>query len=95
MAFFGKKKEDERGSSAVKVLGLGCPRCNETERHVKEALEELGMDSTVEHVKDIAQIASYGVMSMPGLVVDGKVVSVGRVLSKDEAVTLLKKARGE
>ncbi len=58
------------------------------------ALEELGMDTTIDHVKDYAQIASYGVMTTPALVVDGKVVSYGKVLKKDEAKALIQKVRG-
>ena len=60
----------------------------------KEALEELGMDSTIDHVTDFAQIAAYGVMTTPALVVDGKVVSYGKVLKKDEAKALIQKVRG-
>jgi small redox-active disulfide protein 2 len=80
--------------ASVKVLGSGCAKCNALEGAVKEALTELGMDTTVEHVTDFAQIASYGVMSTPALVVDGKVVSFGRVLTKDAAAAILKKVRG-
>ena len=56
-----------------------------------EALERLGMQGEVEHVTDFAAIAAYGVMSTPALVVDGKVVSFGKVLSVDEVVRLLRK----
>ena len=52
------------------------------------------MDSTIDHVTDFAQLAAYGVMTTPALVVDGKVVSYGRVLKKDEAKALIQKIRG-
>ncbi len=78
---------------SVKVLGSGCPRCNQLEAATKEALEQLGMDTTVEHVTDYAKIAAYGVMSTPALVVDGKVVSYGKVLKTEEVVQILKKIR--
>jgi small redox-active disulfide protein 2 len=78
---------------SVKVLGSGCTKCNQLESNVKEALSQLGMDSEIEHVTDFAQIAAYGVMSTPALVVDGKVVSYGKVLKVEEAITLLKKIR--
>ena len=52
------------------------------------------MDTTIEHVTDFSQIATYGVMTTPALVVDGKVVSYGKVLKKDEAKTLIQKVRG-
>jgi protein-disulfide isomerase len=51
------------------------------------------MDTTIDHVRDFAQIASYGVMSTPALVVDGKVVSYGKVLKTEEVVAILKKIR--
>lgn len=78
----------------VKVLGGGCCKCNDLEAVVKEALTELGLDTAIEHVTDFTQIAAYGVMSTPALVVDGKVLSYGKVLKKSEAVALLQKARG-
>ena len=87
-------KEDVQAGESVKVLGSGCAKCNELEANVKAALEELGMDTAIEHVTDFTQIAAYGVMSTPALVVDGKVVAYGKVLKKDEVVTLLQKVRG-
>ena len=52
------------------------------------------MDPTIDHVTDFAQIAAYGVMTTPALVVDGKVVSYGKVLKKDEVKALIQKVRG-
>ncbi|MGE4354392.1 MAG: thioredoxin family protein [Oscillospiraceae bacterium] len=82
------------GGTGVKVLGSGCAKCNALEAAAKEALAELKMDTTIDHVTDFAQIAAYGVMSTPALVVDGKVVSYGKVLKKDEVIALLKNVRG-
>ena len=78
----------------IKVLGCGSARCKQLEAATVEALKELGMDTTIEHVKDYEKIAAYGVMSTPALVIDGKVVSYGKVLKKDEVVKLLKDVRG-
>lgn len=86
--------ETAKAAGGVKVLGSGCAKCNELEANTKAALAELGMDTTVDHVTDFAQIAAYGVMTTPALVVDGKVVSYGKVLKKDEVVKLLQKVRG-
>lgn len=83
----------EEEISSVKVLGSGCAKCNQLEAATKEALEQLGMDSTIEHVTDFAKIGEYGVMSTPALVVDGKVVSYGKVLKTDEVVQILQKER--
>ena len=85
--------ETAKAATGVKVLGSGCAKCNALESAVRSALEELGMDTTIEHVTDFAQIAAYGIMSTPALAVDGKVVSYGKVLSKDEAKAVIQKAR--
>lgn len=79
---------------SIKVLGGGCAKCHELEANVKKALEQLGMDTTIDHVTDFTKIAAYGVMSTPALVVDGKVVSYGKVLKTEEAVKILEKTRG-
>lgn len=78
----------------IKVLGSGCAKCNQLEAATKEALAELGMNTNIDHVTDFAQIASFGVMTTPALVVDGKVVSFGKVLKKNEVIDILKKNRG-
>ena len=80
-------------AAGVKVLGSGCAKCGALEAAVRSALEELGMGPAVDHVTDFSQIAAYGVMSTPALVVDGKVVSYGKVLNKDEAKAVIQKAR--
>ena len=88
--------KDEAGKaegSNVKVLGSGCTKCNQLEVATKAALAQLGMDMTIGHVTDFAQIAAYGVMTTPALVVDGKVVSYGKVLKTEEVVRLLRKIR--
>lgn len=79
--------------AGVKVLGTGCAKCNALEDAVRAALMELGMDTAIDHVTDFTQIAAYGVMTTPALVVDGKVVSYGKVLKKEEAKALIQKVR--
>lgn len=85
---------ENKDSQGIKVLGSGCKKCNQLEENVVAALTELKMDPTVDHVTDFAKIAAYGVMSTPALVVDGKVVSFGKVLTKEEAIAILKEVRG-
>jgi small redox-active disulfide protein 2 len=80
--------------ASVKVLGTGCAKCNALEAATKAALEQIGMDTTIDHVTDFSQIAAYGVMTTPALVIDGKVVSYGKVLKTDEVVKILQKVRG-
>ena len=79
--------------ASVKILGSGCEKCNALEAAAKAALEQLGMDTTIDHVTDFSQIAAYGVMTTPALVVDGKVVSYGKVLKAAEVVKILQKVR--
>ncbi len=73
----------------IKVLGPGCANCVKLEKAVREAIEELGIDAQVTKVSEIQDIMSYGVLSMPALVVDGQVRMAGRVPGKDEIRKLL------
>ena len=68
----------------IEILGSGCARCHGLKDNVRKALAILGKDAEVVDVTDMQQIMAYGVMSMPVLVIDGKVVSAGRVLSPEE-----------
>lgn len=79
--------------AAVKILGAGCKKCDELEANTKAALEQLGMDTAIEHVADFGQMAAYGVMTTPALVLDGKVISAGVVLKKEDVMALIKKHR--
>ena len=91
MSLFNKKKKEEvEVEASIIILGSGCAKCNELEANTKAALVKLGLLTDIEHVKDFAKIASYGVMTTPALVKDNKVLSYGRVLSTDEIVELLK-----
>lgn len=84
---------EKAGGARVKILGSGCAKCNQLEANTLEALKQLRMDMTIDHITDFAQIAAYGVMTTPALVVDGKVVSFGKVLKTDEVIALLEKVR--
>lgn len=85
--------EAAKPSVGIKVLGSGCAKCNALEEAVMAALTELGMDTAIDHVTDFSQIAAYGVMTTPALVVDGKVMSYGKVLKKDEAKAIIQNVR--
>jgi len=74
----------------IKILGAGCMRCDTLYDNVILALEDLGIEASVQKIKDLGQIAAMGVVSTPGLVVDGKVVSQGKVLSVEEIKKILK-----
>jgi len=78
----------------IKVLGSGCANCVRLEANVKEALAASGfLDATVEKVTDYAEIAAYGIMSTPGLVVDDRVLVSGRVPDASEVAQLIASAR--
>lgn len=83
----------ESRNASVKILGSGCAKCNQLEAAAKEALKQLNMNTEVDHVTDFSKIAGYGVMSTPALVIDGKVVSCGKVLKTEEVVKILRKVR--
>ena len=63
----------------IAILGMGCATCNKLEDTVRLAVKETGVDVQIDHVKNIKQIMSYGVMTTPALVIDGKVVSMGKL----------------
>lgn len=69
----------------IKVLGTGCPKCKAVFRVVWEAAETNGFTGTIEKVEDMAAIISYGVMSTPAVVIDGKIVFSGGVPDKEQA----------
>ena len=73
----------------IKVLGAGCKRCEALLNATKEAVSSKGVDAEVEYVTGLEKIASYGVMSMPALVIEGKVVSAGKVLKAKEVEKFL------
>ena len=89
-----KAKTAKAESASVIILGSGCAKCNQLEAATREALAQLGMGDAIDHVTDFAQIAAYGVMTTPALVVDGKVVSYGKVLKTEEVAEILQKVRG-
>ena len=76
---------------SIKVLGSGCKSCHELYENTKEAVKNAGLSVEVEYVKDLEKIMGYGVMSMPGLVVNEKVVSMGKVLKSADIEKLLHK----
>jgi len=77
----------------VQIIGIGCARCNELEKRVRDTLAEMNVAAEVEHVKDLKLFASMGILMTPGLVVDGKVVTQGRIPSRDELKKLLGEGR--
>ena len=98
---FGKKKEERKvptcccgtpvdGICCIKVLGAGCKSCHALYEAAKEAVHSLDLNIEVEYITDMEKIMEYGVMRMPALVVNEKVVSMGKVLKAAEVEKLLK-----
>ena len=73
----------------IQILGTGCPKCKTLFANAEAAVKAAGVEAVVEKVEDIQQIVKLGVMMTPGVVVDGKVASSGKVLSVDEIAALL------
>ncbi len=68
----------------IKVLGPGCARCNKTEKLIREIISETGVKVKVEKVTNIMEIANFGIVSTPAVVVDGVMKSTGKIPDKDE-----------
>ena len=87
---FGKRMEEETKGGCccacggngchIKVLGAGCKSCHEQYENVKKAVADMNLDAEVEYITDMEKVMSYGVMSMPAIVVNEQVVSMGEVL---------------
>lgn len=73
----------------IQILGTGCPKCKTLTANVKQAVEESGLDIEIEKVQDIKDIMKFNVLMTPGLAIDGKVKSAGKVLSPDEIKKLI------
>ena len=74
----------------IEVLGPGCANCQRLERVAGEAVAVTGVSAEIRHITDYAEIAQRGIMSTPGLVIDGVVRSYGRVPSVDEVAGWLR-----
>ena len=83
--FLGKPyEEDVSKDPEIKVLGPGCARCEKLERELMEVLAEMNLSAALEHVRDVKEIGRYGVMGTPALVINGKVMCVGTVPTKEK-----------
>lgn len=79
------------GICCVKVLGAGCKACHEQYENAKQAVKNMGLSAEVEYVTDMPKVMEYGVMSMPAIVVNEKVVAQGKVLKAADVEKLLRK----
>ena len=77
----------------IKVLGTGCARCKQLEKTVRQAVDDMGLDATVEKVSELTDIMAYGIMQTPGLVIDGEIRLTGRVPKLEEMKSLLSRVQ--
>jgi small redox-active disulfide protein 2 len=75
----------------IKVLGPGCPKCEEAQKIMQAAVDEVGTSATIEKISDFQQIAQHGVFSTPAVVIDGQIKCVGKVPSRAEAISWVEK----
>ena len=76
----------------IKVLGPGCPKCGMVEKRVKDALADLNVTADVEKITDIKKMMSFGILATPGLVINGKVKSTGRIPRIEEIKAWIQEA---
>lgn len=79
------------GICCIKVLGAGCKSCHEQYENAKAAVQAMGLNIEVEYITNMEKVMEYGVMSMPAIVVNDQVVSMGRVLKAADVEKLLRK----
>ena len=87
------RPQSKSGITSVKVLGAGCKTCHKQFENAKQAVKAMGLSVEVEYITDMQKVMEYGVMSMPALVVNEKVVSSGKLLKADDIVKLLRTER--
>ena len=83
--------EAKDGICCIKVLGAGCKSCHEQYENAKKTVKAMGLSMEVEYITDMQKVMEYGVMSVPALVVNEKVVAMGKVLKSSDVEKLLHK----
>jgi len=93
--FLGEKVEEERAEFLeVIILGAGCYSCNQLEKDILDVLSEAGIKAGLNHITDPSLIAQYGVLALPGLIINGKVKSKGTIPSKSMIKKWLEEEKG-
>jgi len=77
----------------IKILGPGCARCHQLEKTTKEVVKELGVEATIEEIKDMMKIVQYPILTTPGLIINEELVCSGRVPTKAELTQFVIKGR--
>ena len=79
----------------IKVLGPGCHKCHELDKRTREVVKELGLDVSVEYVQDVIKLVKYSILFPPGLIINGKLISSGKLLSKEEIKNIIVSAMNQ
>jgi len=79
----------------IKVLGPGCHKCHELDKRTREVVKELGLDVSVEYVQDVIKLVEYSILFPPGLIINGKLISSGKLLSKEEIKDIIMSAMNQ
>ncbi|MEO0098968.1 MAG: thioredoxin family protein [candidate division WOR-3 bacterium] len=79
----------------IQIAGPGCPRCQATEKNLKDACAELGIAADISHLYDIKEFAKLGVLMTPAVIIDGKVVISGKVPTVEEIKKILSELKKE
>jgi small redox-active disulfide protein 2 len=74
----------------IKIIGMGCPKCRQTEANARQAARELGLNVEIEKITDVNKISDFGIMATPGLAVDGEIKFSGKVPLVEEIKGVLK-----
>jgi len=74
----------------IQILGIGCPKCKQTEANAREAIKNLSLDAEIEKITDVNKITNFGIMATPGLAVDGDVKFSGKIPTVSEIEEALK-----
>ncbi|MEO0156266.1 MAG: thioredoxin family protein [candidate division WOR-3 bacterium] len=82
--FCGEEVEEEEAGLVIKILGPGCPSCEQLEKDVRTVVQELNIAADIQHIRDLKEISKYGVITTPGLVINKKIVSTGKVPNKNQ-----------
>ncbi|WP_321530440.1 thioredoxin family protein [uncultured Desulfuromonas sp.] len=75
----------------IQILGTGCHKCTELANNAEQAATKLGLEYSLEKITDLNQIVTFGCMTTPGLVINGQLVSQGKLLKAEQVQSLLKK----
>ncbi len=82
--FLGEEVKEEESGLVIKILGPGCPACEQLEKDVRTVVQELNIPADIQHIRDLREIAKYGIVATPGLLINKRLVSTGRVPNKSQ-----------